>query len=105
MSSLGFHSGSILGPLLFLLYINDLPWVSELFALLFADDTTLLASEDSVESLNKFLNTEFQKICDFFRTNKLLLHPDKTKIIFFSSTSKGEVVQIYCNNNNDDLTN
>ena len=102
---LGVPQGSILGPLLFLLYINDLPLASKLFALLFADDTTLLASSNSVESLVEFVNIELKKICDFFRTNKLMLHPDKTKILFFSNTSNGEGVQILCNNNNDDLLN
>jgi len=99
---LGVPQGSILGPLLFLIYINDLPLSSKLFTLLFADDTTLMASSDSVESLNLLVNTEFKKICDFFRTNKLMLHPDKTKILFFSNTSKGEGVHILCNNNNND---
>ena len=102
---LGVPQGSILGPLLFLLYINDLPLASKLFALLFADDTTLLASSKSVESLVEFVNIELKKICDFFRTNKLMLHLDKTKILFFSNTSNGEGVQILCNYNNDDLLN
>jgi len=100
---LGVPQGSILGPLLFLIYINDLPLSSKLFTLLFADDTTLLASSNSVESLCTFVNTEFKKVCDFFRSNKLMLHPDKTKMLFFSKSSKGEGVEIFCNNNDDIL--
>ena len=80
---LGVPQGSILGPLLFLIYINDLPLAPKLFALLFADDTTLLASASSVDSLCTFVNLEFKKICDFFRSNKLMLHPNKTKMLFF----------------------
>ena len=55
---------------------------SKLFSLLFADDTTLLASASNIESLCTFVNVEFKKVCDFFGTNKLLLHPDKTKMLF-----------------------
>ena len=98
---LGVPQGSILGPLLFLLYINDLPLASKLFTLLFADDTTLLASANSVAELCTIVNLEFKKVCDYFRTNKLCLHPDKTKLLFFSTSSRGEGLEIFCNNNND----
>ena len=81
--SLGVPQGSILGPLLFILYINDLPSASKLLALLFADDTTLLFSHENLNTLIETVNTEFRKICEFFRLNRLVLHPDKTKFILF----------------------
>ena len=94
--SLGVPQGSILGPLLFILYINDLPSASKLLALLFADDTTLLFSHENLNTLIETVNTEFRKICEFFRLNRLVLHPDKTKFILFTREKVQRDVVLYC---------
>jgi hypothetical protein len=85
--NIGVPQGSILGPLLFIIYINDLPKISRLLSFLFADDTTLLSSHSDLNLLIEHVNHEFQKVVHYFRAHKLSIHPAKTKFILFSNST------------------
>ena len=106
----GVPQSSILGPLLFLIYVNDLPNASCLLTLLFADDTTLMFSHSDIHELISIVNTEFRKVVEFFRSHKLSLHPLKTKFMVFSNSQEVKNMDINlfinCNNSNEnDLAN
>ena len=76
--------GSILGPLLFLFYINDLPQASKLLdPIIFADDTILFYSGKDTHSLFNSVNNELLNISHWFDSTKLSLNADKTKLTLF----------------------
>ena len=83
----GVPQGSILGPLLFLLYINDLPQAIVSDSLLYADDTCIVFQHKNVTEIEKQLLRDFSSLCDWFVDNKLSVHfdQDKTKSILFGT--------------------
>ena len=80
--------GSILGPTLFLCYINDLFSATNLATYLFADDTSCLAENKSLPDLIRFVNVELQKVANWFRSNKMAVNISKTKFIIFRTKGK-----------------
>ena len=82
--SCGVPQGSILGPLLFLIYINDIVNCSSIMKfILFADDTNLFLSDEDLSRLMISLNAELSKLSDWFKSNKLSLNVKKTNYIIF----------------------
>ena len=82
----GVPQGLVLGPLLFLIYINDLPKSSKFLSFyLFADDTNIYFESDNLATLAKKVNNELRKVKSWLNCNKLALNSDKTNFILFHS--------------------
>ena len=87
--SCGVPQGSVLGPLLFLLYINDLPNTSNVLNFyLFADDTNIYYESNSLQELEKTINKELNKLYLWLNINRLPLNIDKTNSLIFHPYNK-----------------
>ena len=81
--------GSVLGQLLFLLYINDMHQCSSKFRFfLFADDTNLLYVDKNLKTLETVVNAELRNLCDWFASNKLTLNAKKSNFVLFHPYQK-----------------
>ena len=84
----GVPQGSILGPLLYLVYVNDIPKATDANILSFADDTSLFISDSNLHSLYAKANVAMGNLFDWFCSNRLSLNPTKTKYIIFKAGTK-----------------
>ena len=82
--SSGVPQDSVLGPLLFLIYINDLQnCLKYSRSYIFADDNALNIFRRKLKTLKKQLNIDLKMICHWLNSNKIILNVDKTEIILF----------------------
>ena len=93
--SCGIPQDSILGPLLFLIYVNDMPQAVKSTLRLYADDSRLMCQHKNIAEIKKILNEDFENICDSFVDNKLGIYfgDDKTKSILFVNKREAKTIR------------
>ena len=95
----GVPQGSILGLLLFLIFINDLPDATSFYVKLFADDTFLCAQSKSFVELENNVNIELNKVYTWLASNKLTLNISKSKFMIVTKKRTIPNIRICLNNN------
>ena len=91
----GVPQGSVLGPILFSLYINDLPLYITALCELYPDDTSLHNHHTDLKILSTSLQNCIDKLIDWTEMNHMVLHSDKTKFMLITSIQKRQKYSIY----------
>ena len=97
----GVLQGSVLGPLMFLIYRNDFPQTMSKLAslIIFADDTSILTSNPNLEDFKNNVNLVLTELINWFRGNLLTLNYDKTQFLQFLTKKQNEIkLQITASN-------
>ena len=80
----GVPQGSVLGPILFTLYVNDMAMALNFKPRLFADDTNIFSFDADINNLTTSIDEELKKLYEWFNANKLKVNLDKTNYCIFS---------------------